>query len=334
MIQMGHKFIEVFAGCGGMSTGLIRAGWQPVLMVDNIKDCCETLKQNHQTVFPDCSVKCMSVTDLHLDEYKDKIDLLVGGVPCQAFSQAGKRMGLEDDRGNLFYDFFRLIDECEPRMFLIENVVGLTTHDNGRTFSELVKKMCITETNKLSYKIHHRVLNANDYEVAQKRKRVLIVGIREDEGDFEYPQPLAPKLVIRDVLSNCPESPGQTYSDRKKAVLDLVPPGGCWIDLPDEIKKQYMGKSLQSGGGKRGIARRISWDEACLTLTTSPCQKQTERCHPDETRPFTVREYARIQSFPDAYVFKGGIGSQYKQIGNAVPVNLAYHMGKSLFACV
>lgn len=112
--------------------------------------------------------------------------------------------------------------------------------------------------------------------------------------------------------------------------MKLVPPGGCWVDLPEQIAKDYMGKSWYSGGGKRGMARRISWDEPCLTLTTSPSQKQTERCHPDETRPFSIREYARIQSFPDEWEFSGGVGAQYRQIGNAVPVNLAKYIGKSL----
>ena len=110
----------------------------------------------------------------------------------------------------------------------------------------------------------------------------------------------------------------------------MVPPGGYWRDLPLDIQKEYMLKSFYLGGGKTGMARRISWDEPSLTLTCSPAQKQTERCHPEETRPFTVREYARIQTFPDDWEFAGPMGAQYKQIGNAVPVNLAYHMGVEL----
>lgn len=126
-----------------------------------------------------------------------------------------------------------------------------------------------------------------------------------------------------------PPSVGVSYSKYKAEIMELVPQGGCWIDLPEEIQKQYMGeKTLASGGGKRGIARRLSMDEPSLTLTTSPCQKQTERCHPLETRPLTVREYARIQTFPDSYVFEGSVGNQYKQIGNAVPVRLAYELAR------
>ena len=109
--------------------------------------------------------------------------------------------------------------------------------------------------------------------------------------------------------------------------MKLISPGGYWKDLPVEEQKEYMGASFYMGGGKTGMARRLSWDEPSLTLTTSPAQKQTERCHPEETRPLTVKEYARIQSFPDEWIFEGSIGSQYKQIGNAVPVNLGYYMG-------
>lgn len=327
-------FIEVFAGCGGLSLGLEKAGWTPVLLVDVIKDCVNTLKENHETAIQNgCKIECQDVTKLHLHEYKGTLDLLAGGVPCQAFSQAGQRKGLDDARGNLFYDFIRLIDEAVPKMFLIENVVGLTTHNNGTTLRNIITLLKETKTDKIVYNVKFKVLNANDYGVAQKRKRVIIVGVRDDISqihEYTYPAPLSNKPVLRDVLADVPPSPGVRYAQAKQTVMNLVPPGGCWIDLPDDVKQAYMGKSMLSGGGKRGIARRISWDEPCLTLTTSPCQKQTERCHPDETRPFTVREYARIQSFPDTYKIVGSVASQYKQLGNAVPVELAYHVGVSL----
>ena len=112
--------------------------------------------------------------------------------------------------------------------------------------------------------------------------------------------------------------------------MDLVPPGGCWIHLPDEVAREYMKTTYFMGGGRRGIARRLSLDEPSLTLTTSPGMKQTERCHPLETRPLNIREYARIQTFPDTWIFEGKMSSKYKQIGNAVPVNLAYEVGKAI----
>ena len=129
---------------------------------------------------------------------------------------------------------------------------------------------------------------------------------------------------------NVPKSSGTKYPESKKAVLDLVPQKGYWRDLPLKIQKEFMGGSFYLGGGKTGIARRIGWDEPCLTLTCSPAQKQTERCHPEETRPFTVREYARIQTFPDDWKFEGSIAQQYKQIAETFPVNFATEIGYSL----
>ena len=125
-------------------------------------------------------------------------------------------------------------------------------------------------------------------------------------------------------------SDGSKYPKHKKEILDLVPPKGYWRNLPLDIQKEYMGKSFYLGGGKTGMARRIGWDEPSLTLTCSPAQKQTERCHPEETRPFTVREYARIQTFPDDWKFIGSISQQYKQIGNAVPVLMAEKIAEGI----
>ena len=137
-------------------------------------------------------------------------------------------------------------------------------------------------------------------------------------------------IPLREALHKCPKSEGQQYPEKKRKILELIPPGGYWRELPKELQKEYMGASFYMGGGKTGMARRLSWDEPSLTLTCSPAQKQTERCHPDETRPLTVREYARIQTFPDKWKFSGSISQQYKQIGNAVPVNLGYHIGDTI----
>jgi DNA (cytosine-5)-methyltransferase 1 len=182
--------------------------------------------------------------------------------------------------------------------------------------------------NNGKYRVYNKILNAKDYEVPQKRERIFIVGVKISIFlPFTYPEKSEKIVLLKDVLIDVPQSPGATYPEHKAAVMKLVPPGGCWVDLPKNIQEAYMGdKSLAAGGGKRGIARRLSMNEHCLTLTTSPCQKQTERCHPVETRPLSVREYARIQTFPDSYIFEGSVGNQYKQIGNAVPTKLAYAM--------
>lgn len=323
------RFIEVCSGCGGMSTGFTNVGMKPILLNEINKVFCKTLEINH----PGVKIVNDSMTNVCLTEYEGKVDILCGGIPCQSFSQAGLRRGLDDVRGGLALDFNRLISECKPKIFLIENVKGLVNHNGGSTLKNLIE---LYENNGL-YNITYKVLNAYDFEVPQKRFRIIIVGIRKDiydvRGEFVFPSPVDDdkKIVLRDVIRDVPESKGNKYSENKYKVMSLVPPGGCWINLPDDIKREYMGeKMLASGGGKRGVARRMSYDEPCLTLTTSPSQKQTERCHPEFTRPFTCREYARIQTFPDKYIFNGTVNQVYTQIGNAVPVKLAYHIGQSL----
>ena len=300
--------IELFAGAGGLALGLEQAGFTCKELVEFNHIACETLRRNR----PFWNVIEDDIHNVDFTEYKDKIDLVSGGVPCQSFSYAGKRFGLNDTRGTLFAEFARCLEEVQPKMFLFENVPGLLSHDKGKTF-DIIKVAFET----LGYTIQYKILNACYFGVGQKRKRLIVIGIRNDLKNiikFTYPKPDKNWTTLKDVLKCVPDSPYQPYSEKKRKIMDLVPPGGCWIDLPENIAKEYMGKSYYTGGGRRGIARRISWNEPCLTLTTSPSQKQTERCHPDETRPFTIQEYARIQSFPDGWIFEGSIINQYKQI--------------------
>ena len=318
MMARKPTFIEVCAGCGGLSTGFMNAGFTPLLLNELEKTFCETLRVNHEGEH----IVEGSMLDLDLTQYKGQVDVLQGGVPCQAFSQAGERKGLDDPRGKLIIHFNKLIHDCEPKMFLVENVKGLLSHNEGNTFKSVLELF----QNNGKYRVYHKVVNSKDYNVPQKRERVIIIGVISSITiPFEYP-PISDRMVLlRDVLVNVPPSIGAVYPLHKAEVMKLVPPGGCWIDLPKDIQESYLGeKGMAAEGGKRGIARRLSMDELSLTLTTSPCQKQTERCHPIETRPLTVREYARIQTFPDSYVFCGSMANQYKQIGNAVPVEMAY----------
>lgn len=312
--------IELFAGAGGLALGMEKAGLKAEMLVEIDKDCVKTLKDNR----PEWNVRH---DDIHKIDFKDiTADVVTGGFPCQAFSYAGKRLGFNDVRGTLFFEFARCVKEVQPKIFVAENVAGLPTHDHGRTFQTMLD---ILGTDLDSYRVQYKVLNAWDYGVAQKRKRIFIVGTKPGYN-FTFPKPHSSRPVLKDVLQNVPESAGATFSPRRKEILENVPPGGSWVALPVDMQKEYMGSSFTSGGGRRGMARRISWNEPCLTLTCSPTQKQTDRIHPDETRPFTVREYARIQSFPDAWAFAGSIVSQYRQIGNAVPVKLAQAVGEEV----
>lgn len=324
--------IELFAGGGGLALGLHEAGFNQILLNEFDHDACETLRKN----FKDVNVIEGDVHNVDFTPYKGKIDFLSGGFPCQAFSYAGNQKGFEDARGTLFFELARAIKETQPKVFLGENVKGLISHDNGKTFK--VISQIIDELGY--YLVPPRVLKAVMYKVPQKRERIFLVGIRKDFADkvtFHWPSPYHRVMTLRDTFykgelfdSDVPESIGQKYPKRKAEILSKVPQGGDWRDLPEDLQKEYMKGSYYLGGGKTGMARRLSLDEPSLTLTCAPAQKQTERCHPLETRPLTVREYARIQTFPDYWEFSGSESSQYKQIGNAVPVNLAKAMGHSL----
>lgn len=326
-----YKLVELFAGCGGLALGMEKAGFESVLLNEIDPHACKTLRKNR----PEWNVVEGDVSQVDFTEYKDKIDILTGGFPCQAFSYAGKKLGFEDTRGTLFFEFARAVKETNPKIFIAENVRGLLNHEGGKTLTAI--KDVIDE---LGYElVEPRVLKAIFYQVPQKRERLFLIGIRKDlarKVEFKWPSPYKRIMTMKDALKagelypcDVPPSEGQKYPERKQEIMSKVPAGGYWRDLPLDLQKEYMQKSFYLGGGKTGMARRLSWDEPSLTLTTAPAQKQTERCHPEETRPLTVREYARIQTFPDEWKLEGTVTAQYKQIGNAVPVNLAYAVGRA-----
>jgi DNA (cytosine-5)-methyltransferase 1 len=311
--------IELFCGAGGLALGMHNAGINSRLLVDFDKDSIKTLQQNR----PEWESVCASVLDIDLDKYKNQIDIMAGGFPCQAFSFAGKSLGFADTRGTLFYEYARLIDQVKPRLVIGENVKGLLNHDEGRTLSVIV-----SELENLGYKVAYKLMRSQFLDVPQKRERLIIFGVRNDiTSNIFFPVEKDYTVTMRAALKGVPKSPGQVYSESKRKIMELIPEGGYWRDLPEDLQKEFMGGSYHLGGGKTGMARRLAWSEPSLTLTCNPAQKQTERCHPKETRPLTVREYARIQTFPDEWEFVGSVSSQYKQIGNAVPVNLGYHVG-------
>ena len=330
MKKRRYTSIELFAGAGGLALGLEQAGLRHVALNEFDKDACATLRYNR----PKWNVIEGDIHNIDFSPYKG-VDVVTGGFPCQAFSYVGKRLGFKDARGTLFYEFARCVKETNPLICVGENVRGLINHDNGRTLAGMISVL-----DEIGYNVVPvQFLSAIYYKVPQKRERMILVGIRKDiSTEFHYPTPSKRIYTLRDALKkgalydcDVPKSEGQEYSERKKYYLSFVPAGGYWKDLPtEELKKEYLKGSYYLGGGRTGMARRISWDEPCLTLTCNPSQNQTERCHPEETRPFTIREYARIQTFPDNWVFCGNMASQYKQIGNAVPVNLAKAVGKSV----
>lgn len=332
MDKRAFSSIELFAGAGGLALGAEKAGFDTHALIEIDKDAVDTLKLNR----PSWNIICDDIANLSTQNLNDffnldigELDLLSGGAPCQSFSYAGKRLGLDDARGTLFYHFAVFLNQLQPKTFLFENVRGLLTHNNGSTYKTILRIF-----KQSGYTVKKQVLNAWNYGVAQKRERLITIGIRNDltgKIKINFPEPYSYKPVLRDILHDVPKSEGVQYSEYKRKIFELVPPGGYWRDIPENIAKEYMKSCWNMGGGRTGILRRMSLDEPSLTVLTSPSQKQTDRCHPIEHRPFNIRENARCQGFPDDWKFCGSIGSKYKQVGNAVPVTLAYEISKEIY---
>ncbi|MCL1880092.1 MAG: DNA (cytosine-5-)-methyltransferase [Actinomycetia bacterium] len=320
--------IDLFAGAGGTALGFHNAGIDHVLLSEIDSKASATLRQNSEAKNLNWNVIEGDVAGI--DFTGVQADIIQAGFPCQAFSYAGKSMGFEDTRGTLFFEFARAIKDVRPKIAIGENVRGLLTHDGGKTLQTMIAVL-----GELGYRTTHRLLRAQYLDVPQKRERLILFAVRNDlDVPAVFPKERDYFISLREALEGCPHSDGQIYAKPKHQIMELIPEGGYWRDLPEGLQREYMGASYYLGGGKTGMARRLSWDQPSLTLTCNPAQKQTERCHPSETRPLSVREYARIQTFPDEWTFTGSLGSQYKQIGNAVPVNLGYHIGRCVLAAL
>jgi DNA (cytosine-5)-methyltransferase 1 len=324
--------IELFAGAGGLALGIELAGFETLGLIEFDKDAADTLKFNRpnwNVIHDDiANISPLNLTDM-FNLQIGELDLLSGGAPCQSFSYAGKRLGLEDARGTLFYHYAIFLQKLQPKVFLFENVRGLLTHNKGRTYQTILDIF-----SEAGYTIQKKIMNAWDYGVPQKRERLITIGIRDDlvhELYIDFPETHEYKPVLRDVLTDVPGSEGTLYSEYKRKIFELVPPGGYWRDIPEDIAKEYMKSCWEMEGGRTGILRRLSLDEPSLAVLTSPSQKQTDRCHPLEARPFTVRENARVQCFPDDWLFCGRVGSQYKQVGNAVPVQFGFEIAHEIY---
>jgi len=316
--------IELFAGAGGTALGFENAGLNHILLNELNIDCVNTLKNNFKNV----NIISGDIKSIDFKPYKNNVDIVQAGFPCQAFSYAGNRLGFEEARGTLFFEFARCIKETKPKIAVGENVRGLLNHEKGNTLKTMIK---IFE--QLGYNVKYKILRSQYLDVPQKRERLILLAVRNDlKIPFIFPKEKNYIITLREALKDCPISEGQLYPKKKYEIMKLIPEGGYWKDLPIKLQKEYMGACYYHTGGRTGMARRLAWDEPSLTLTCAPAQKQTERCHPTETRPLNIREYARIQTFPDNWNFYGSLCSQYRQIGNAVPVNFSYHIGCCLIA--
>ena len=347
--------ISLFSGAMGLDIGLEKAGLNVVIGQDFDESCVKTMRANgHNVLGGDIREidprKFLELTGLSIGEPF----LICGGPPCQPFSTAGKRLGINDPRGSLFMDFIRMIDYIRPRFFVMENVKGimsaplkhvpLAERDENDPDQRLgtVLDVILSEFDKLGYKTVYGVLDAVNYGVPQFRERFVLIGSRDNEGIF-LPIPTHFQMhqdkayqwkTVRDAIADLEFDNGEcaTLSEERLKFLKMVPEGGNWRDLPKDIIPIAMGGAYKSGGGKVGFYRRLSYDQPSPTVVTSPVQKATMMCHPTQDRPLSIKEYARIQQFPDDWIFIGTTAAKYRQIGNAVPVGLAEAIGKAVCA--
>lgn len=317
--------VSLFAGGGGMALGFEQAGLAHVLLNEVDRHAVTTLQTNR----PGWPLDTRDIHDVCFRHLRGSVDVVEGGFPCQAFSLSGKRQGFADPRGTLFFEFARAVREIRPRLAVAENVKGLRSHDGGRTLQTMV-----TTLEDAGYQVAWQVLGAHRFGVPQKRERLIMIALRRNVGgQILFPAELdEPMPTVRQAIGDVPDGPGERYSARMQWVMEHVPEGGNWRNLPEHVMREFLPNGPYGGGSCTSVARRLTWDQPSPTLLCKPVSKLAGRCHPSETRPLNIREYARIQSFPDDWAFAGPVSAQYRQIGNAVPVALAHHLGRAAIA--
>lgn len=354
--------VDLFSGAGGLSYGFANDKNFNIIAANEIlQDMAKSYELNHQnTKMYNKDIKNFGINDLKKDFgiVKNDIDLIIGGPPCQTYSTLGKR-NIDDDRSNLFLEYYRILKELNPKVFIFENVKGLLSMQKGRLFNEIVKLF-----KSLGYKVSYEVLNSADYGVPQIRERVILVGTKLNHN-FIYPNPthsndisifdnLRPYLTIKNAISDLPfmKSGDEGFEYRSQAnnnfqikmrenapkrimdhkapknneklvkIMELLPDGGTPNDLPEELRPT-------SGYGNTYC--RLWWNKPSTTITRNLSTPSSSRCiHPKAPRPLTTREGARLQCFPDDYKFYGSRSSKNLQIGNAVPTFLSIALKNSI----
>lgn len=324
--------VSLFSGCGGMDLGLHKAGFQTVFANDIDTDACETYRKNIG------EISNQDIREIEIPRFTFQPDVLSAGFPCQPFSNAGLRRGTNDERGTLYRTAINFVEHLQPRSVIFENVRGLLSfksNGNKPLIGEICKKL-----DALGYNIVFSLLDASHHNVPQKRLRVFIIGTRKEIGSrFTFPKPtIREDLNLGNVILDVAD-----HSVNQDEVLDLspqsaklallVPEGGSWKDIPYRNLPLRM-KKIRSNMERYhspNFYRCFHRDEIAGTITAAFTPENAGILHPTEARVYSVRESARIQSFPDWFEFLGRhIKSKYQQIGNAVPPRLAYEIAVRL----
>ncbi len=340
--------VSLFSGAMGLDLGLAAAGLHVSVSQDSDKWCVQTaLTNDHNSVLGDIRglIEADPACGFLLNPAKLDIGdvfAVVGGPPCQSFSTAGKRLGTDDARGTLYEQFIHVVRTTKPRFFVMENVKGLASMPAPDGYTGTLLSVIIEKFRGLGYHTVFGVLDAVHFGAPQFRERLIIIGSRDSEAIFlpsathfhMHQNPEMRWRTLGSAIFDLMENPGicAKFSPNILKYLSMVPEGGNWRSLPQHCVEAAMGGAFESGGGKVGFFRRLAFWEPSPTLVTSPIQKATLLCHPRDTRPLSVKEYARIQGFPDDWRFVGSAAEAYRQIGNAVPVPLGRALGQMLMS--
>mgnify|MGYP000894287263 CR=1 FL=1 len=353
--------LSFFSGAMGLDIGLSRGGIEPILACEVDKYCRMTIDANR----PDIAL-IGDINDYSADKILEyagvpegrQVDIIVGGPPCQAFSSAGNRKGLDDDRGNVFLTYIDRIISISPTYAIIENVRGLLSspysYADDLTFEECIENEVepikggallhiLRRLREAGYSVSFELYNAANYGAPQIRERVVMIAYKGSEKvgyltpthseNGEHGLPVWNTLqTALNVLPDDVEHNHIEFPEKRLHFYRMLSEGQNWRDLPDKEQREAMGKSYHLGGGKTGFFRRLAYDKPSPTLVTHPAMPATDLCHPTEDRPLSVEEYKVIQGFPLDWVICGSILEQYKQIGNAVPIKLGEAIAKNILA--
>lgn len=342
--------LSFFSGAMGLDIGMKNGGIPALLACEFNKYCRMTIAENE----PDIAL----IGDINKYEPDEilrlanipkgrKVDVIFGGPPCQAFSTAGARRALSDERGNVFLRYIEIVKEIHPTYVVIENVRGLLSAPYPyKDIEEPIKggALCVIldRLKEAGYTISFELYNAANFGAPQIRERVVMIG-KLGESKAPYLSPthdefgrygLSPWITLREAVKDIEDKPHHyvEFPEKRLKYYRMLKEGQYWKDLPKEVQEEAMGATLKLGGGKTGFFRRVSFSRPAPTLVTDPTMPATDLCHPKEDRPLSVEEYSRIQGFPDNWNICGSINEQYKQIGNAVPIKLGEAIARTIIA--
>ncbi len=351
--------LSFFSGAMGLDIGLEQAGFEILLSCEIDNACRKTILKNKPQIALIDDINKFDAKQIRKKANiapNKTIDLVVGGPPCQAFSTAGKRKGLEDKRGNVFLKFIDLAVQLSPKFIVIENVRGLLSapvkhrphNQRGKGFPPLtvaeekggVLFHILKKLRSSGYGVSFNLYNSANFGTPQKRERVVIVCSRDGEkmpylvpthsenGMFSLPK----WRSFKDALNGnkIKKHHHLHFPEKRLKYYRMLKPGQYWKNLPEELQKEALGKTYYSGGGRTGFLRRLAWDKPAPTIVTHPAMPATDLAHPTENRPLSIEEYKKVQEFPDSWQIEGSLIEQYRQVGNAVPISLGKAIGQLL----